>query len=201
MIKGGKIMAEVIIPENYQTIKTRLESIVLKIISGIRILDIDDIYPVGCIYMSVNNTNPQILFGGTWEQIEDKFLLAKGSTYSTLEGTGGESSHNLTLSEMPRHNHNTNSHTHHTSESGEYFVTSEANGANNTRVSYNASGNRYVDGMTSNSTPFHHRTASGSASPTTKYAGGTGTSESASNGSAHNNMPPYIIVNVWKRTA
>ena len=201
MIKGGKIMAEVIIPENYQTIKTRLESIVLKIISGIRILDIDDIYPVGCIYMSVNNTNPQILFGGTWEQIEDKFLLAKGSTYSTLEGTGGESSHNLTLSEMPRHNHNTNSHTHNTSESGEYFVTSEANGANNTRVSYNASGNRYVDGMTSNSTPFHHRTQSGSASPTTKYSGGTGSTESASNGSAHNNMPPYIIVNVWKRTA
>jgi hypothetical protein len=30
---------------------------------------LDNVYPVGSIYMSVNSTNPKNLFGGTWEQI------------------------------------------------------------------------------------------------------------------------------------
>ena len=39
------------------------------------------VYPVGSIYLSVNNVNPGTIFGGTWEQIQDRFLLAAGSTY------------------------------------------------------------------------------------------------------------------------
>lgn len=50
-------------------------------------------YPVGSIYMSVSSTNPSTLFGGTWEQIEDKFLLAAGSTYDAGD-TGGSATHN-----------------------------------------------------------------------------------------------------------
>ena len=160
----------------------------------------DMVYPVGSIYMSVNSVNPSTLFGGTWEQLKDKFLLASGSTYSA-GSTGGSATVSLTQSQMPRHNHTTNAHTHNVSESGEYFVTSEANGASNTRVTYSSSGNRYVDGMSDNKTPFHHRTSTGSTSPTTKYTGGSGTSESASNGSAHINMPPYLVVYLWKRIA
>ena len=45
--------------------------------------------PVGSIYMSVNNINPANFFGGKWEQIKDRFLLACGSTYSN-GSTGGE---------------------------------------------------------------------------------------------------------------
>ena len=161
---------------------------------------IDIIYPIGSTYISVNSVNPSFLFGGEWEQIQNRFLLASGSTYSA-GSTGGSATVALTKAQMPRHNHTTNAHTHNVSESGEYFVTSEANGANNTRVTYSGSGNRYVDGMNDNKTPFHHRTATGSASPTTKYTGGSGTSESASNGSAHENMPPYLAVYMWKRIA
>lgn len=50
------------------------------------------IYPVGSIYISVNPTNPATLFGGTWEQIEDRFLLAAGSTYAA-GSKGGTASH------------------------------------------------------------------------------------------------------------
>lgn len=51
-------------------------------------LIVDTIYPVGSIYMSVSATNPQLLFGGTWEQIKDTFLLASGDSY-TAGSTGG----------------------------------------------------------------------------------------------------------------
>lgn len=67
-------------------------------------IDINDVYPIGSIYFSVNNINPSILFGGSWEQIKDKFLLSAGDTYSA-GSTGGESEHILTIEEMPSHNH------------------------------------------------------------------------------------------------
>lgn len=64
----------------------------------------DKIYPIGSIYMSVSSTSPESLFGGTWEQIQDTFLLSAGSTY-TAGDTGGEATHTLTTSEMPSHSH------------------------------------------------------------------------------------------------
>lgn len=130
------------------------------------------IYPVGSIYMSVNSTSPATLFGGTWEQIQDTFLLASGTTYTNGD-TGGSADATLVS-----HNHQ--------QASGEYFVTSDKSEANNTRVAYSSSGNRLVDGQTDTSTSsFHHR-----LSTTTEGSSGTGA-----------NMPPYLVVNVWKRTA
>lgn len=71
-------------------------------INGKTIFDI--IYPVGAIYISVSDVNPAILFGGSWEQIQDRFLLGAGATYSA-GSIGGEAAHTLTIDEMPRHNH------------------------------------------------------------------------------------------------
>ena len=65
---------------------------------------INIVYPVGSIYMSVNSTSPASLFGGTWERIKDRFLLASGDTYSA-GSTGGEAQHTLTVDEMPSHDH------------------------------------------------------------------------------------------------
>ena len=61
-------------------------------------------YPVGSIYTSTVSTSPASLFGGTWEQIKDRFLLSAGSTYSA-GSTGGEATHTLTTDEMPTHRH------------------------------------------------------------------------------------------------
>lgn len=56
----------------------------------------DMIYPVGSIYLSINNTDPSTLFGGTWVQIKDKFLLSAGDTYAG-GSTGGASTHKHVL--------------------------------------------------------------------------------------------------------
>ena len=61
-------------------------------------------YPVGAIYISTISTSPASLFGGTWEQLKDRFLLGAGDTYSA-GSTGGEAAHTLTVAEMPSHSH------------------------------------------------------------------------------------------------
>lgn len=124
---------------------------------------LDKVYPVGSIYMSVNSANPKTLFGGTWVQIKDRFLLAAGTTYKA-GATGGEAAHTLTESEMPSHNH------------AVYFP-------NDGAADHSAPGN-YPDGP----------------SDSTYYAVGSYTSSAGGDG-AHNNMPPYLAVYVWKRTA
>lgn len=65
---------------------------------------VDIIYPVGSIYMSVNSVNPGTLFGGTWQAISGRFLLAASSTYP-LGTTGGAVNKQLSVNEMPAHTH------------------------------------------------------------------------------------------------
>lgn len=62
-----------------------------RLLSSITILDA--IYPIGAVYISINSTNPGTLFGGTREQIKDKFLLSCGDEF--VNGmTGGSMVHN-----------------------------------------------------------------------------------------------------------
>ena len=78
--------------------------------NGFEIRDINvgdlkkSIYPVGSIYLSVESASPASLFGGSWERIEDRFLLAAGDSYSVGD-IGGEATHTLTIGEMPEHAH------------------------------------------------------------------------------------------------
>lgn len=57
-------------------------------------------HPIGSYYWSGESTDPSTLFGGTWEQVKDKFVLAVGDTYTTVGATGGNSSHNLDISNV-----------------------------------------------------------------------------------------------------
>ena len=70
--------------------------------NGVPLLNL--FYPVGSIYWSSKNTNPSTLFGGTWTQIKDKFILAAGDSYSN-GATGGAATVTLTVSNMPSHTH------------------------------------------------------------------------------------------------
>ena len=61
-------------------------------------------WPVGSIYLSVNNTNPSSYFGGTWEQIAKGRTLVGVDTsdtdFNTVKKIGGEKTHKLTINEM-----------------------------------------------------------------------------------------------------
>ena len=157
-------------------------------------LTIDDIYPVGSIYMSVNAVDPNNLFSGTtWVQIKDRFLLAAGDTY-TNAATGGAASVTLTAEQsgVPAHGHGM-SHQHPAS-SNTYFVTNDnANAANGGFAT--ASGGRWTDGQTASGT-FHHYQNTGASSKSS-----TDNNTASAAAEAHENMPPYLAVNIWKRTA
>ena len=62
-------------------------------------------FPVGAIYQSHAATSPASLFGGTWTQIQNRFLVGVGSSYAA-GATGGEATHKLTVNELPSHSHN-----------------------------------------------------------------------------------------------
>lgn len=65
---------------------------------------LDMIYPVGSIYMSVNNVSPQSFLGGTWTTLKDRFLIGAGGSYA-VNATGGSATHTLTVDEIPSHSH------------------------------------------------------------------------------------------------
>lgn len=117
-------------------------------------------FPVGSIYLSMNNTNPSTYFGGTWELIKDRFLLGAGGSYSA-GSIGGETTHKLTVNEMPSHNHDAVS-------------TSGSNGS----VSL------YPFSMIQSNYSLVDQNV-------IRPAGGN---------QAHNNMPPYMAVYIWRRT-
>lgn len=134
------------------------------------------VYPKGAIYISVNDTSPASLFGGTWEQIEDVFLLGAGSAY-TAGSTGGESTHTLTVQEMPVHSHTVNAHSH-------------AIGLDNDTTVGTYGWSLHVSANGNSVTGAQKIVTSGTSSPNTNTIGG---------GVAHNNMPPYLTVYMWKR--
>ena len=92
-----------LIPESISAVNTKLpsEKAVADAIEKI----FERIYPIGSVYISVNEVNPSSLFGGTWDQIKDRFLLATGDIYSPGV-LSGEATHTLTIDEIPEHNHN-----------------------------------------------------------------------------------------------
>lgn len=126
-------------------------------------------YPVGSIYMSTNSTSPAELFGGTWEKIEDRFLLGSGTR--AVGAKGGKSSYQLVAC-IGAYNSTTNTLTYASTTAPSMPTSNYAYGLyasldNNPRATINH-GTMVVD------------MATGSDQYTTI-------------------MPPYEVVNIWKR--
>lgn len=146
------------------------------------------VHPVNSIYISVNNTSPGSLFGGTWEQIEDVFLLAAGQTY-TAGSTGGEATHALTVAEIAQHWHKLIAY----NDTG-IVLSSERTGSNSALVMQRQNWAPYdtvpaISQLVTSNTGGHFSSGEGDSLPT------------EANGNPHNNMPPYLTVYMWQRVA
>lgn len=150
-------------------------------------------HPVGSIYMSTVSTSPATLFGGTWVQITDRFLWCAGTSHAAGT-TGGEETHKLTIAEMPKHTHKVAIFTGGSSDAGSYTTRWFSNdGSSYTNSTENAK--------------IYHIWKSGTNLTYGSNNGVSGTGDPAGNALAqgssdtHNNMPPYLAVYAWKRTA
>jgi hypothetical protein len=136
-------------------------------VGGNTIATLANIYPVGSIYMNASDsTNPATLLGfGTWVAFGAGRVPVGQNTsdsdFNTLEETGGEKNHTLTIAEMPSHNHNQPAGILPPPNANDVDVT----GGNASTLAANVS---------------------------TDNTGG---------GQGHNNLQPYIVVKMWKRTA
>ena len=128
---------------------------------------IDKIYPVGAIYMSVNSTSPATFIGGTWERIQDTFLLSAGSTYSA-GSTGGTATHRHRTPFVATHNSEDTTLRLNRALSSEWVYDQQA--ISNTPRYTNAGNVSWGGNDIIYTTPT-------------------------------SNLPPYLAVYVWKRTA
>ena len=150
----------------------------------------NSIYPVGSIYMSTNTTSPAQLFGGTWEKIEDKFLIGASDNY-LVNSTGGEATHTLTQLEMPSHTHAPNTKVLNTPENNtfEFQIARDLNSQSTARYQVAKGTDYWVIGASPTAADFIN-----------KYDVDVATTTAATGGSAaHNNIPPYFAVHIWKR--
>lgn len=161
--------------------------------------DIEDLldrtYPVGSIYMSVNSTEPSILFGGTWQRLKGRFLIGAGTIADTNSNasfgslgaeepdfasgeTGGQYYHKLSVDEMPEHHHDTNDYT---------LVVNK----NAVHIRTNMGAKPIIYEENTNIVPNINATKNEDGNATVDTGGGQ----------KHTNMPPYLAVYMWKRTA
>lgn len=140
-------------------------------------------YPVGSIYMSTQNVSPQTFLGGTWASIQGVVLFAEDGTSGYVAGNTGGSKD---VTKVYPHTHSVTgtaasagSHTHAIA-----YGTNASVGVG----TYLLGRNQTIGNVNTASNGAHTHTVSGTAAS-------TGTA------GANDNMPPYLAVYVWKRTA
>ena len=167
------------------------------------------LYPVGSIYMNVNNVEPSAIFGGTWEKMPAGRMLVNSSDDFVLGQIGGEKEHRLTEDELASHNHGggemAGGHTH---TRGTMDITGDFVGAMQSNYNYSVHGAFYYEkneliGPCADKGDPRQRVwfkASRNWTGETSVSGEhTHNFSPAGKNQPHNNMPPYIVVNMWKR--
>lgn len=129
-------------------------------------------HPVGSVYITISsNFKPADQWGGTWSKIAEGQCLIQAGNNYALGSTGGEAAHTLGNAEMPSHDH----------DLSDWAMSWKMTG-NKGEVNLGVAATS--EAWTNNRGYFK--------SQTSKAAGGS---------KPHNNMQPYLAVNIWKRTA
>ena len=132
---------------------------------------LDAVYPIGSIYMSVNSTSPAMLFGGTWEALENQFLIGAGRNHAAGE-TGGAETAALSAENNGPHTHDVVASPRNPSYpyAGLYGGTQSWSGNSSIATVVTSSDNkgRFVAAESGSGSPFSI-------------------------------MPPYLTVYMWKR--
>lgn len=142
-------------------------------------------YPVGSIYLTVSDADPATLFGGTWKRLGGRFLLGADETYPA-GSTGGEAEHVLTAAEQPN-------------VTGQVQFRKQTNSGNIVAAHPDYSQNGCFT-WTEN-TGAKWGTALMFSSNDSQTNNDVVTFDNGGQGAAHNNMPPYLAVYMWQRTA
>ena len=143
---------------------------------AIAMADVIACYPVGSVLITTTNTNPGTIIGGTWTEIKGKFLLAQSNSHPAGE-TGGSENVTLTEANLPAHRH---------------FIMN-----NKPADLAPASGTtlaRYDRSVGARESEYYNLNANSDEAV-------CGRTSATGSGTAHNNMPPYVAVYVWERTA
>lgn len=157
------------------------------------------IYPAGSYYISETTNNPveDILneygISNSWVKVE-RFLYGGLPEGKILGDEGGEVNHTLTVAEMPIHTHSMNNagdHSHSMDSAGTHTHQQRGGqGSGNSGCGNNNTASWY--GASTSSAGAHTHTINSAGSH-------THTINNTGRGSAHNNMPPYRCVNIWRR--
>lgn len=139
-------------------------------------INVDMIYPIGSIYMNINLIDPSILFGGTWVRIEARYLMGAGKpSKNSYDGFG-----QITDGQI----------------SGLNFAPATLG-----EISHTLS----VLEMPSHDHAARYGDTAGGDGSGYRFSNTSGTNrvmiENEGGGQAHNNLPPTLVVYMWKRTA
>lgn len=178
------------------------------------------VWPIGSIYVSVNNVNPGTFFGGIWNRFaEGKTIFGVQSngadgdfTYTEsgrgakthLHNTGG---HALSVQELPPHTHGlagSNAQAASKTLTGtteSLYTANQGNYSNGIVKSTKTSNRQYkTDGTTTNAwkqltvNASHNHSLSGNTTSV-----GNGASHGHGNTGSSSNLPPYSMVYMWRR--
>lgn len=135
-------------------------------------------YPVGAIYLSVTDADPATLFGGTWERIsQGRFLIGAGANVANTTNYWGE---------YPAGKEN--------------FPAGEMGGeVEHTLTVDEIPAHTHSERLEWSNTKAWGLTGTGEGANAVVDQGGV--TGSTGGGKAHGNMPPYLVVYMWQRTA
>jgi len=157
---------------------------------------LDAIYPVGSIYFSTSSTNPGTLFGGTWEAFATgRTIIGNGTSDQTFSAgsTGGASTHTLTTSQMPSHTHTQNTHSHKFNRGNQNEYSGSVIAGHTVHARYLG----WVEQGNGGGDNYQYTSGKGIYASYPEAA----VNQNTGGGAAHNNLQPYIVTYIWKRTA